>query len=164
MKLRKIFLASSFLSAAIAVALFLSRGGETEEEKLRQLVEEIADAASRRDAAAIVEHASPAFRSPRGSIGGRDDLKRLLFSVLLRAGWSRVYVFDSSFQRKGETADGVIRFVGAQGDNLPDDVRSLAPTNAQIYQVRAKLLKEDGTWKFIEADYEELSPAGILGK
>jgi hypothetical protein len=158
---KKLLLASSGAALLILAIWLLTRERGSDQERLRRIVDEMAEAASRRDVGDILEHVSESFTGSSRGTARKEDLRRLLLGVLLREGWSRVYVFDASFTPKDAEYLGSIVFVGAQGEGLPDDPRKLAPERLQAYRVTARFVREDETFRILEADYESLA-SGLL--
>lgn len=164
MTVKKLVAASAGVALLVALVAVLGRSRETDEEKLRRVVDELAEAASRRDVAEVLDHVSEGFQGGKRGVATKEQLRGLLLGVLLRQGWSRVYVLDASFRpAEGGGYDGDVVFVGAQGQELPDDVRQLSPTRVQAYRVSARFLAEEGDWRIVEADYAPLDATGLFG-
>lgn len=146
--------------ALVGAGLLLASLREPErsdEQVLGELVGDVAEAAGRRDVGSILEHVSANFRGGSRSIETRDDLRRLLLGVLMRSAWSRVVVLERRFDVRGDEASGTVRFVGVRGGNAPATLAQLGP-GMDAYEVTARLSREDGTWRVVEATYQPLRP------
>lgn len=162
MDLKRIFLVAAGLAVAIALAVLLLRRADTPDARLRRTLQEIADYASRRDVSAIVEHVSPSFTSPRGQVD-RPGLKRLLLGVLLREGWSKVWLLEPALEPQEDGSFEVdVVVIGAQGSDLPEDVKLLAPQRARAFRITGRFVDEDGTFRCVEADWADARASDLL--
>lgn len=147
---------AALVAAGLVYALL---GGESggDEEQLRALVQDVADAASRRDVSGILDHVSPGFRGGGRSMASRDDLKAMLLGVLMRSAWTQVVVLDRQLAIEGDRASGTVRFVGLRGQKAPSSLSDLAP-GMDAHEVEIRLEREGGRWMVVEAVHTPLRP------
>jgi len=139
--------ALSVLAGAAGVVLWPRP--QSPEEQVRSAVREAEDGAGHRDAARILSQVSERFRSP--SLGGRNDLRRLLLGELLRGGAIRVATLQSEVRAE---PDGRMRWVGrlAVARAGSQGVATLTEGELRQLHVDALFADEDGHWRVLEAE------------
>jgi hypothetical protein len=158
---RNLVLAAAGALLGLGLLLAVLRPAErSDQQVLSDLVSDVATAVGNRDVASILEHVSDGFSGGSGEIRSRDEVRRLLLAVLMRAGWTQVVVLERTFDVQGDGADGTVRFVGLRGGSAPVSLASLRP-GMQAYEVQARFRREGDAWRVVGASYRNIGPQGI---
>lgn len=148
------------LAGALVLLLWPSEELTPEQIIERQVIQ-MADAAEKKDVAAVMEHVSERFQG--GQSMSKDDLKRLIAAQVFRGTWVRVFVRDIDVQLASPTeAEFTGKFIF--GRSQADTVEKLAAqSQIQGYLVTGKLEKEaDGEWRFVSGSYRAMAPGEIF--
>ena len=146
--------------AGVAVFALWPRQEVTPEDVIRAKVDQMVDAAERRDVSFIVEQLAEDFRSRGG--GGRDQVRGILVAQLLRGQAVRVFPVDIEVTLEDDsTADFSGKFVFARQD-AQDLGAAVAAGGVTAYRIDGKLRRgADGEWRFVSADHSQV-PASEL--
>lgn len=123
---------------------------ESEEDRVKAVVQKAIDAANAKKAGGVVEDALPTFRGPQNA--DLAECRRIITGYLLSPGWVHVFVRDLSVSVDGDRAKATIDTVLARG-NPVEKLEDLVPTNGDALTFEVELLRLDGAWKFEQARY-----------
>lgn len=123
---------------------------ESEEDRVKAVVQKAIDAANAKKPGGVVEDALPSFRGPQNA--DLSECRRIITGYLLSPGWVHVFVRDLSVNVEGERAKASIDAVLARG-NPVEKLEDLVPTNGDALTFEVELRRVDGDWKFEQARY-----------
>ncbi len=150
MQARKVAIAA-VAGALVAVLVILLSVGEpqTPEELVRSIVSDMAQAATDKNPAGLLEHVSEDF-SGQGGLD-RDRLRGLLFVELRRGAWTRVVLYDTDVVQQSQgVIDVRTRAFLARGDGP-------LPSNADGWELDMTFEEEsDGTWRVVRGGYRSV--------
>lgn len=141
------------LVVAVVVFLLWPAKQTRPEDIIKQKVIQMARAAEKKDLGAIMDNVSDAFSAPQ--LGGKDQLKGILFVQVMQGTWVRVWPIDTEVtvtapdaaQMTGKFVLG--RSAEAKVENLGKD-----PT-LDVREISATWKKEsDGEWRVVSAAHK----------
>ncbi len=149
------------VGVGVAAALAFWPGRKTPpQEIIQRNVLSMARSAEQRDLGEVMEHVSDAFRGP--SQMGKDDLRRLLASQILRGTWVKVFVRDLQVDLESDTRArfrGRFVFGRSEGETLEELAKD---SRIQAYEIDGDVvLEDDGEWRFVTGAYRTI-PVGQL--
>jgi hypothetical protein len=143
--------------ALLLAALVLAGGGcrarLTDEEQVRQLFAEAAQAAEERRPGDVVARVSERFQ---GEGLDRRGLKQLVTFHALRGDWNAVARLGSRVTVEGNRAEATVDVALARGGRGPSLADRL-PAGASVYRVDAVLEREGGRWAVTSARWRPIS-------
>jgi len=131
----------------------------SEEVQLKAIVNEVAEAAQKKDIDRIRKHISKSYRDQEGN--DYDGVRRVLLYHFIRAETVSVFVRSTDVEIKGDTAlvkANVILVRGKEIKNISD----IIPESAAGYRFEVVFKKEKEDWKIISAQWQDVGAAGLL--
>ncbi|HEY4717035.1 MAG TPA: hypothetical protein VII00_08015 [bacterium] len=123
---------------------------QTDDYKIREIVNSVADAASKKDIKTIKKHVSVDYRDKKGN--DYNGLRGMLAYYFLQHPRISVFITEVSVEISAGSAEVFIRTVLTSGE----DVKSLSdilPTNMSIYEFIIDFKKEGDNWVITGADW-----------
>lgn len=125
---------------------------KSEEDRVREVIQKVVDAANEKKPGQVVADALPSFRGPQNA--DLADCRRIVTAYLLAPGWVHVFVRDLEVTVDGETAKATLDTVLAQGKPV-EKLEDLLPTNGDALTFVVELVQQDGEWKLSRATYRK---------
>jgi hypothetical protein len=143
---------------AAALAWRLRRPPETDEDRIRALLEDAARAAEEKRVSDVVAGVSERFAA-----GGLDRhaAKQVVALQVLRGGWVSVSILEPRIRVDGDRARANVDAVlsrGAKGKALP----ALLPGEASVHRFALRLEREPEGWRILEASWRPVELADAL--
>jgi hypothetical protein len=141
---------------AIAVVLCLTRcQKETEEDKIKNMVDGIQMAVREKDAGTVLRHLSKTYHDPQGN--NYDDVKGLLSFYFMNHRQVNAYVpnLDISIENNAARASFQAVLTGA-GESVAEAGTGMLPEALGIYAFELVMQKESGDWKITSAKWEHI--------
>lgn len=128
----------------------------TEEDRIRNVIEEIEESVEEKKIARVLEHISRSYRDPQGY--DYDGIKGLLLMYFYRHQRISVYITGLEIRSSGPSAIATFDAVlsGAKDIQSPSDV---LPEAMGIYVFEVGFNKENGEWKVTSAKWERRAPS-----
>jgi hypothetical protein len=141
--------------ALLALLLGACRAKETDEARIRKVLDEGAAALEARDTARAADTLAPDYRDPRGRT--RDQLERMAFFVL-QQGPVLVRLGEVKVEVTGAKATAAVHGLAVQGSGQLKSAADLLPTNSEALDLTVHLAKHGSEWKVtsIEGDHVPL--------
>lgn len=143
------------LLPGLILGAFSGCKSESEEDRVRAVIQRVIDAANDKKPGQVVADALPSFRGPQNA--DLADCRRIITAYLLAPGWVHVFVRSLEVTVEGETAKATLDTVLAQGKPV-EKLEDLLPTNGDALTFVVELLKVDGEWKLERATYRKSTP------
>ena len=133
------------------IALWAVWPDDSDEDKIRQAIQDVAEGARNADVIATMKPVSRDYVDDRGLT--QDDVRGLLFREFKRRGGITVLLSDIEVAVHGDTAEADFSAVLADGI----DISSLdfAPGDADSFVFHAELARDGSDWKITGAQYEQ---------
>ena len=131
----------------------------SEEAQLKTIVNEVAEAAQKKDIDRIRKHISKSYRDQEGN--DYDGVRRVLLYHFIRAETVSVFVRSTDVEIKGDTAlvkANVILVRGKEIKNISD----IIPESAAGYRFEMVFKKEGRDWKVVSGAWQDVGAAGLL--
>ena len=131
----------------------------SEEAQLKAIVNEVAEAAQKKDIDRIRKHISKSYRDQEGN--DYDGVRRVLLYHFIRAETVSVFVRSTDVEIKGDTAlvkANVILVRGKEIKNISD----IIPESAAGYRFEIVFKKEKEDWKAVSGAWQDVWAAGLL--
>ncbi len=147
------------IAAGVATYALWPRAEDSPEERIRRMVEEMANAAEERDVGGILEHVSQKFRGEEGM--GKEELRGFIAGQVLRGEWVQVMPMNTEVKLTSEdSAEFSGKFVLARSEG---DVREQVRAGAvSAYLIEGKLQREDGEWRFVSAKHRPVDATELF--
>ena len=158
MSRRNLIILAVLVVAAVLVGRRLARKPPTDEERIEALFSKAALAAEEKRVADVVEPLSERFA---GQGLDKRGVRRFVTGMVLRGDWVSVSLGGVRTTVQGDTATSVVDVVTARsgkGKALAD----LLPNEAGAHRITAFLEREDGEWRVVRAEWEQISLADAL--
>jgi hypothetical protein len=152
--------ALALVSLWVLYRLFGSKKPESDQERVRATVTELADLASKKDVGEMMEHVSDAYRSSEGL--GRDELKRYLAALLFRADWTEVVITRNDVVVEGPRATAEIAAVLARGRTASGDVDPGLSMGA--HRITLRFERDGEEWKVAGSEHRPADVRELLGR
>lgn len=133
--------------------------GVSEEDRLRGIVDEVAEASEKKDIEGVRRHVSKVYKDQEGNDYG--DVKRILLYHFLRAETVSIFVRSVDVEIKGGTALVRANVVLVRGKEIKT-LKDIIPESAVGYRFEVMFKKEDKDWKAINARWQDVGIAGLL--
>jgi len=135
----------------------------SEEDRVRQVVRQVAGAAGKRDFAGMIKPTSKDFVGVinGGEVMQRKMVKMMLFRYLRRDPAPQVILRSIDVEVKNDNATAKVLALVGRG---PIDLKKIQAghVSAQAMQFELKLKKIDKDWKLTRADYQPVNPKKLL--
>lgn len=134
----------------------------SEEEQVRQVIRQVAEAASKRDLAGMIKPTSKDFV---GVIKGNDEamqrkmVKMMLFRYLRRDPAPQVILRSIDVEVHKDMANAKVLALVGRG---PVNLKQLGASQAQAMQFDLRLQKIEDDWKLKSAAYQPINPKKLL--
>lgn len=131
----------------------------SEEDRLKAIVNEAAEAAQKKDIDAIRKHISKSYKDPEGN--DYDSVRRILAYHFIRAETVSVFVRGIDIEIKGGTALAAVNAFLVRGKDVKS-IKDILPESAAGYKFDLIFKKEDGDWKVVNAEWQNVGAAGLF--
>ena len=129
------------------------RKGLSDEDLIREMIDDAARAAVEKDIKGITEHVSDSYKDEYGN--DRDALKGLLFVYFRQYERINVYVRDTEVAVEGDRAEASVKVVFTGGETL-EDIGDVVPSSGGGYLLEIKLEREGGDWKVVRSRWTDI--------
>ncbi|MBI5287287.1 MAG: hypothetical protein HY878_06835 [Deltaproteobacteria bacterium] len=133
--------------------------GVSEEDRLRGIVDEVASAGEKKDIEGVRRHLSKTYKDQEGN--DYDGVKRVLLYHFLRAETVSIFVRGVDVEIKGGTALVRANVVLVRGKEIKS-LKDIIPESAVGYRFDVVFKKEDGGWKAINGQWQDVGVGGLL--
>jgi ketosteroid isomerase-like protein len=133
--------------------------GVTEEDMVRQVVADVAEAAEKKDLKGIMRHVSKDYNDDKGN--DYDGAKGIVFYQFLRSPKVSVFVRGVEVEVKEDRALVNTKVVLARGKEVKK-IEDIIPEDAAGYRFSVVFRKEDGDWKALSAMWDNVGIFGLL--
>jgi ketosteroid isomerase-like protein len=133
--------------------------GVTEEDRVRQVVADVAEAAEKKDLKGIMRHVSKDYNDDKGN--DYDGAKGIVFYQFLRSPKVSVFVRGVEVEVKEDRALVNTKVVLARGKEVKK-IEDIIPEDAAGYRFSVVFRKEDGDWKALSAMWDNVGIFGLL--
>jgi ketosteroid isomerase-like protein len=133
--------------------------GVTEEDKVRQVVASVAEAAEKKDLKGVMRHVSKDYNDDKGN--DYDGAKGIVFYQFLRSPKVSVFVRGVDVEVKEDRALVNTKIVLARGKEVKK-IEDIIPEDAAGYRFSVVFRKEDGDWKALSARWDNVGIFGLL--
>lgn len=149
------------IAVGVAVLLLWPREEQTPELLIKTRVEEMADAAGKRDVAFIMEQISERFRAQGGA--DKQQIKGIIAAQVFRGELVQVWPVDLDVTLESPSLaqfKGKFVFARKQAADLQS---ALSEGGVTAYRIDGMLEKEaDDEWRFVSAEYERLEASDLF--
>lgn len=125
-----------------------------EEDRIREMIKEVAEKAETKDIGAIKKHISRNYRDPRGN--DYQELSGLLLYHFFRAEKISTYLTEMEVSVEGEKATAAVEAILTRGKEIKS-LKDLIPEGASYYLFNLVFQKEQGEWLLISAEWKPVS-------
>jgi hypothetical protein len=132
-----------------------------EEDRIREMIKEVAGKAEAKDIGAIKKHISRKYRDPRGN--DYQGLSGLLLYHFFRAEKISTYLTEMEVSVEGEKATAAVEAILTRGKEIKS-LKDLIPEGASYYLFNLVFQKEQGEWLLISAEWKPVSSAQERGR
>jgi ketosteroid isomerase-like protein len=133
--------------------------GVTEEDRVRQVVADVAEAAEKKDLKGVMRHVSKDYNDDKGN--DYDGAKGIVFYQFLRSPKVSVFVRGVEVEVKEDRALVNTKVVLARGKEVKK-IEDIIPEDAAGYRFSVVFRKEDGDWKALSAKWDNVGIFGLL--
>jgi len=128
----------------------------SEEERIREIIKEVAEKAEAKDIKAIKKHISKNYRDPRGN--DYQELSGLLLYHFFRAEKLSTYLTEIEVSVEREKATAIVEAILTRGKEIKS-LKDLIPEAASYYLFNLIFQKEQGKWLLVSAEWKPVSSA-----
>ncbi|MBI5875782.1 MAG: hypothetical protein HZB81_08095 [Deltaproteobacteria bacterium] len=145
----------------ILVFLILSACAKqiSEEDKLKAIVNETAEAAQKKDIGEIRKHISKSYKDADGN--DYDAVRRILAYHFIRAETVSIFVRNVDVEIKGDTALVRANVILVRGKEVKS-ISDIIPESAAGYRFEMIFKKEGRDWKTVSGTWQDVGAAGLL--
>ncbi len=145
----------------IALLFLITFGGcpgapSSEEDRIREIIKEVAEKAEAKDIKSIKKHISRSYRDPRGN--DYQGLSGLLLYHFFRAEKLSTYLTAIEVSVEGEKATAAVEAILTRGKEIKS-LKDLIPEAASYYLFNLIFQKGGGKWLLISAEWKPVSSA-----
>jgi len=133
--------------------------GVSEEDRLKQIVNEAAEAAQKKDIDGVRKHISKSYRDQDGN--DYDSVKRILLYHFIRAETVSIFVRSVDPDIKGDTALVKANVILVRGKEVKS-IKDIIPEAAAGYRFKLIFKKENKNWKVVSGTWQNVGVAGLL--
>jgi hypothetical protein len=146
-------------AAGAVLALRLGGGPDSDEERIRALLDGAARAAEEKRVGDAVEVVSERFRG-----GGldRQGVKQLVAYHVLRGEWTSASVTGAAIAVRGDAARANVDVVLARGGARGKPLDALVPGEASAHRFALRLEREPAGWRIVEAEWRAVGLGDAL--
>lgn len=161
-KLEKLFFPlvsySLFLISVFTILSACSKG-VSEEDKLKAIVNKVAEAAQKKDIDRMRKHISKSYRDQEGN--DYDSVRRILLYHFIRAETVSIFVRSTDVEIKGDTAIVRVNVILVRGKEIKS-ISDIIPESAAGYRFEMIFKKENKDWKAVSGAWQDVGAAGLL--
>ena len=154
----KILTVSVLILITALVMLGCSRES-TEEERIRGVIEEAAEAVRSKEIKGVMRHVSESYNDTGGN--DYDSIKGLLFFRMMRPGQISVFVRVTEVQVEGRVARVEAKAFVVRGKKI-ESIKDIIPEEAEGLAFSIIFRLEDGEWKVLSGEWDEVGVLGLL--
>ena len=149
------------ICVVILLCLFISGCTKqiAEEDKLKNIVNEVAESAQKKDIDGIRKHISKSYRDQEGN--DYDGVRRVLFYHFIREETVSVFVRSVDAEIKEDTALVRANVILVRGKDIKS-ISDIIPESAAGYRFEVVFKKEKGDWKAVNGQWQDVGAAGLL--
>ncbi len=133
--------------------------GISEEDKLKNIVNEVAEAAQKKDIDGVRKHISKSYRDQEGN--DYDGVRRVLLYHFIRAETVSVFVRSVDVEIKEDTAIVTANVILVRGKDIKS-ISDIIPESAAGYRFEMVFKKEGRDWKVVSGTWQNVGAAGLL--
>ncbi len=152
---RWLLVALIFFALAFA-ALAPACRSDTEQERIRKVIQKIEKAAEEKDVRHILDQMSRMYADPQGN--NRDGIKDLLLIYFFRYPAVSVYITGLEISIDGTAGSAKFQSV-LSGEKAGGAIRDILPEALGVYAFEVTFMQEKGEWKVVSAKWERLGDA-----
>ncbi len=133
--------------------------GFSEEDKLKQIVNEMAEAGQKKDIDGVRKNISKSYKDQDGN--DYDSIRRLLLYHFIRAETVSIFVRSVDIEVKGDTALVKTNVILVRGKEVKS-ISDIIPESATGYRFEMIFKKENKDWKVVSGSWQDVGAAGIV--
>jgi len=131
----------------------------SEEDRLKAIVNEVAEAAQKKDIDGIRRHISKSYKDPEGN--DYDSVRRLLLYHFIRAETVSIFMRSVDADIKGDTALVTANVILVRGKEVKS-IKDIIPESTAGYRFEMIFKKENKDWKAVSGIWQNVGAAGLL--
>jgi hypothetical protein len=150
------------ISIVVLLGLFIISAcakGVSEEDRLKQIVNEAAEAAQKKDIDGVRKHISKSYRDQEGN--DYDSVRRILLYHFIRAETVAIFVRSVDADIKGDTAHAKANVFLVRGKEVKS-IQDIIPDSAVGYRFELIFKKENKEWRVVSGTWQNVGAAGLL--
>ncbi len=128
---------------------------DTEQERIRKIIQKVQKAAEKKDIRTILAHLSQTYADPQGN--NRNGIKDLLLVYFFRYPTVAVFITDLEISVKSPSASAT--FQAVLTGNQKNGTGTVIPESLGLYRFEVKFILENGEWKVVSAQWQRLGDA-----
>ncbi|HEX9860233.1 MAG TPA: hypothetical protein VGB23_03450, partial [Nitrospirota bacterium] len=144
------------LTASLALMTPGCGKGVSEEDAVRAVIEDMADAANHKDAGRLKEHISGSYKDPGGN--DHDALKGIIAYNFIRADSINVFLRKTDIKVNGDRAHATVRAVISRGGKV-ESMADLVPESAAGFIFDFEFTKDGSDWLLTSAIWRQVGVA-----
>ncbi len=149
-------LTAMFFFALAFIALAPACRRDTEQERIKKVIQKIQKAAEEKDVRSILDQVSRTYADPQGN--NRDGIKDLLLIYFFRYPAVSVYITGLEISIDGTAGSAKFQTV-LSGKKSEGAIRDILPEALGVYGFEVTFMQEKGEWKVMSAKWERLGDA-----
>ena len=131
----------------------------SEEDRLKAVVYEVAEAGQKKDINEIRKHISKSYRDADGN--DYDAVRRILAYHFIRAETVSIFVRSVDVEIKDDTAIVRANVILVRGKEVKS-IKDIIPESAAGYRFEVVFKKEKEDWKAVSGTWQDVGAAGLL--
>lgn len=145
----------------ILLCLFISSCTQSisEEDRLKAIVNEVAEAGQKKDIDGVRKHISKSYRDQEGN--DYDGVRRILLYHFIRAETVSIFVRSTDVEIKGDTALVKANMILVRGKEVKS-IKDIIPESAAGYRFEMIFKKENKDWRVVSGTWQNVGAAGLL--
>jgi ketosteroid isomerase-like protein len=147
------------LALSLLVLVWACSKGASEEDRIRELVQDVTESARAKDLKGIMKHVSRDYNDESGN--DHRGLKGMIFYQFFRTEKVGVVVRGVEVEVQGEKALVDTKLFLVRGRHV-EKVEDIIPEEASGYRLSVVFRKEDGEWKALSANWDRVGVLGLL--
>ncbi len=143
--------AALIVIVCFAIGVFPACRKESEEDKVRKVVQIVQKASEEKDVKKVLSSVSKTYRDPQGN--DYNAIKALLLGYFFQHQRIHAYIPSIDVTVEGDSARALFQAV-LTGAGAPGSKAPLMPDSLGMYTFEVQMAKEEGTWKVVSAKWE----------
>ena len=131
----------------------------SEEDKLKNIVNEVAESAQKKDIDGVRKHISKSYRDQEGN--DYDGVRKILLYHFIRAETISAFVRSTDVEIKGDAALVKANVILVRGKEVKS-IKDIIPESAAGYRFEMVFKKENKDWKVVSGQWQDVGAAGLL--